>query len=110
MTPETLEQIKYILYTTMTPETFDQMVKKQRLNKEKTIYIIRDFEKVNGDAFLLTLKMKKVMKCSPLTRRRLGKKKSDPYVIDPYVMSKGKVQSKTNKSYQYYGFDLVWSE
>ena len=107
MTPETFEQIKYMLYTTMTPETFDQMMKKQRLNKEKTIYIIARFEEVNGDAFLLTLEMKKVMKCSPKTRR-LGKKKSDLYAIDPYVMSKGKVQSKTNKSYQYYGFDLMW--
>ena len=107
MTPKTFEQIKYMLYTTMTPETLDQMMKKQRPNKEKTIYIIVRFEKVNGDAFLLTLEMKKVMKCSPKTRR-LGKKKSDLYAIDPYVMSKGKVQSKTNKSYQYYGFDLMW--
>ena len=104
----------------MTPETFEQMLQNQRPNedivswsclKEKTIYTVVSKETIKtkyGDVFVLTLEDEtKVWACSSLTKRlEEDKDKSFPC----YVRSKGKVQSKQNKSYQYYGFDLVWSE
>ena len=59
----------------------------------------------NGDTLVIILEDDvKVWACSSLAKRlEEDKDKSFPC----YVRSNGKVQSKQNKSYQYYGFDLV---
>ena len=104
----------------MTPETFEQTLQNQRPNKD--ILKWRDLEKgpiytvvgeetintKNGDTLVIILEDDvKVWACSSLAKRlEEDKDKSFPC----YVRSNGKVQSKQNKSYQYYGFDLVWSE
>ena len=103
----------------MTPETFEQMLQNQLPNKDilkwgdlekETIYTVvgkETLKTVYGDALVLTLEDEtKVWACSSLAKR-LGKDKNKSFPC--YVRSKGKVQSKQNKSYQYYGFDLVWS-
>ena len=106
---------------TMTPETFEQMLQKQRPSKdivkwrdfakEETIHTIvgkKILKTKNGDALVIILEDNvKVWACSSLAKRlEENKDKSFPC----YVRSKGKVQSKQNKSYQYYGFDLVWDD
>ena len=105
----------------MLPETFEQMLQYQLPNEdivnwrdleEKTIYTVLWVKKtrktMNGDALVLTLgNGTKVWACSSLTKR-LEKDKDKSFPC--YVRSTGKVQSKQNKSCQYYGFDLVWSE
>ena len=104
----------------MTPETFEQMLQNQRPNEdivnwrdleEKTIHTVvgkETLKTMNGDALVLTLEDDvKVWACSSLAKR-LEKDKNKSFPC--YVRSTGKVQSKQNKSYQYYGFDLVWSE
>ena len=104
----------------MTPETFEQMLQNQLPNKDilkwgdlekETIYTVVGKETIktkNSDALVIILEDDvKVWACSSLAKRlEEDKDKSFPC----YVRSNGKVQSKQNKSYQYYGFDLVWSE
>ena len=105
---------------TMTPETFDELLKKQRpfndikkwreLEKDH-IYEIISTEKVktkNGDTMILTLgDNTKVWACSTLAKR-LDKEKDKSFPC--HIRPTGKVQSQKNKSYQYYGFELVWPE
>ena len=103
---------------TMTPDTFEQKLQKQRPHKDikkwrdleaGTIYTIvgKDTIKTkNGETMIIILEDEtKVWTCSSLAKRlEQDNDKSFPC----YVRPKGKVQSKQNKGFQYYGFDLVW--
>ena len=104
----------------MTPETFEQMLQNQLPNKDilkwgdlekETIYTVvgkETLKTVYGDALVITLEDEtKVWACSSLNKR-LEKDKNKSFPC--YVRPKGKIQSKQNKSYQYYGFDLMWFE
>ena len=104
----------------MTPETFEQKLQDQQPNEdilkwrdleEKTIHTVvgkKTRKTMYGNAFVLILEDEtKVWACSSLNKR-LEKDKDKSFPC--YVRPKGKIQSKLNKSHQYYGFDLVWSE
>ena len=108
---------------TITLEQFQQMLQKQQPNKdilkwrdlkEGTIYTIvnkKTIKTKNGDALVIILEDEaKVWACSSLAKRLEEDVVSMSKKFPCYVRSKGKVQSKQNKSFQYYGFDLVWSE
>ena len=104
---------------TITPETFDQMLQKQRPNilkwrdlNEGQIYTIIGKETVktnSGDALVINIENEgKVWACSSLAKR-LEEDKDKKFPC--YVRPKGKIQSKQNKGFKYYGFDgPVWSE
>ena len=74
------------------------------------------FKTENGDVLviprtLLTLEDEtKVWACSSLAKRLEEDKEDKDKSFPCHVSSNGKVQNNQNKSYQYYGFDLVWSE
>ena len=105
---------------TITYESFDKFFETRRPNKN--IVKWRDLEKEilytvvgkktiktkNGDATVLILEDGvEVWACSTFVKRlEEDEDKSFPC----YFRTKGKVQSKLNTSYQYFGFDLVWSE
>ena len=102
--------------TMLSDEAFDQLLKTQYPETTKwrelvigKIYKVVSKKIINtekGESTIITLADgTRVWACSAL-EKRLEEDKHREFPC--YIRSNGEIQSKKNKAYKYFGFDLVW--